>query len=208
MNSRCTGAGTAVARGTMTNAPSCRCAVLSAANTSVVEIDVTARCRLDRGAMVATAAARLTTAPRRQPAEAESCGANGHRRRIRAGSALPHDEGVDVVRGAARRRCARGWKRRRVSGEMSVKRHSSSRVVGTVSTPTRSTASARSSFEPCQRGTRAPPSAAHAGEQAFEVTDRRRSGGRVSSRLVRSGSPRPSRSRASRVRARAPCRRS
>ena len=49
------------------------------------------------------------------------------------------------VRGlrAAPRLCA-GWNDSLVSGDMSVKRQSSSRVVGTVSAPTRSTAFARS----------------------------------------------------------------
>ena len=48
-------------------------------------------------------------------------------------------------------RARTGWKETLVSGEMSVKRQSSSRSVGTVSTPTRSTASARKSVKPGER---------------------------------------------------------
>ena len=66
------------------------------------------------------------------------------RRRTRAGAASGRSNGA--MSAAPQSVDSRtGWKETLVSGEMSVKRQSSSRGVGTVSTPTRSTASARNS---------------------------------------------------------------
>ena len=112
----------------------------------VAEFHVTAEVRLDRRCVRGPCGRQVRNHDAAVPGNAGEFAARRRRRRTRAGSPLPRYESARRPPPSAPTGMRTGWKDSLVSGERSVKRHSSSRIVGTVSTPTRSTASARSSL--------------------------------------------------------------